>query len=149
MPSRVPGIWVLIIIILLGNIPVFIITPKLTEASFMTKMIMISLATTDILLAVMHLTQLSYFAIQGRYYFTEEDFIYCKIQGIMLSLAGVSVTNVALLCVDRVLTIKYPFKYLLRVTKTVAVTIEILIWVVLFSSSCISVTLLNEKIVFY
>ena len=118
--------WFLTILVIITNIPVFVVTIRLKEISDATKITMLSLALTDILLALVHFARLCYFAILDKYYF--EDLI-CRIDGVAVSIfAGVSVINITYLCIDRAINIKFPLRYPLYFTKKVVIFIQVFIW---------------------
>ena len=109
------------------NIPVFVVAPRLKETSEATKITMISLAMTDIFIGILSVLRLSYFAISERYYIVK-DYI-CVIDGIVQCvLGGVSATTIMYLCIDRVITIKYPLQYPIYFTKKVVTFIHVGIW---------------------
>ena len=119
--------WFLTILVIAMNIPVFIITPQMRDSSEATKIIMISLAITDSSLGIQFVIRLCYYTITGNYYF-EEDYM-CSIDGIVNSVfCGVSITTIVYLCIDRVITMKFPLHYLIYFTRKRVICINIGIW---------------------
>ena len=119
--------WTLAVLIILMNIPVFVVTPRLKETSTATKITMISLAMTDMGVGIQSFCRLSYFTLSGQYYFAK-DFI-CSIDCIILcTFCAVSITTIMYLCIDRVITIKCPLHYPVYFTKSVVLCIHVFIW---------------------
>ena len=124
--------WLLTVMVVLMNIPVFVVTPRLKDTSEATKITMISLAVTDITLGIEYTLRLCYFTARGRFYF-EEDYL-CHIDGLVQAMLGaISINTIVYLCIDRVITIKYPLYYPIYFTKKVVISIQIGIW--LFATS--------------
>ena len=109
------------------NIPVFIVTLRLKETSEATKITMISLAVTDLMFAILSILKLSIFAFEGL-----ADDLVCTIDGFTrLFLSGVSTTTMTYLCIDRVITIKYPLRYPIYFTRKTVTFIHLGIWLVM------------------
>ena len=119
--------WLLTILVIVMNIPVFIVTRKLQETSEATKIAMFSLATSDVVIGIQAVFRLSYFAIIGQYSFDID--ILCSIDGILHTvLSGVSILTLVFLCIDRVITIKFPLRYPIYFTKKKVTLFLVSIW---------------------
>ena len=137
--------WFISVSIILMNIPVFIITPRLDRPTSATKMTMISLAITDISVGILAVLRLSYFAINCGYYYAD-DYL-CHIDGLLQSiLGGVSIISLVHLCVDRVVSIKYPLWYPIHCTKKVVSGIIVGMWVYVTSSLSATHFILKTKV---
>ena len=119
--------WFLPLLVIGMNIPVFIVTPRLKDSLEAIKITMISLAITDISLGVQSIIRLCYFTITGNYFFMH-DYL-CSIDGILYAVfCGVSITTIMYLCIDRVITMKFPLHYKMYLTRKVVICINIGIW---------------------
>ena len=119
--------WFLAILIVLTNIPVFIVTPRLKDLSEATKITMISLGITDFLIGVLYVCKLGYFTAVGQYAI-QDDYL-CLIDGLSFcTVFAVSLTTITFLCTDRVITIKYPLQYPIYFTQKFVICVNIGIW---------------------
>ena len=119
--------WFIAISIILMNITVFVVTPRLEKPSSATKMTMVSLAITDISIGILAVLRLSYFAINQGFYYNEKYL--CDTDGLTYTiLGGVSAGSMMFLCIDRVISIKYPLHYPIYCTKKVTMCIIVGIW---------------------
>ncbi len=121
--------WTIPIAQLVTNIIVFIIAPRLHGVGNNLRYTMVSLAITDFVLGIESLSRMAYFLIQGRYHM-EDNSIFCKWDGFANPfLASVSILTLAYVNFDKYLTLKYPLRYKVFMSKRRTVCVLTSIWI--------------------
>ena len=119
------------VLMILFNVPVFIVVPRLSNLKNTGK-IMISLACTDVALGAQSLVRFIINYIKDTLVMTDES-IDCKIDAFMnIYFASVSIIHMTFINLDKMLSIQFPFKYQQVVTPFTVNIILISIWGLLF-----------------
>ena len=106
---------VLSCLIIVVNIPVFLIVPKITSLQNNTGSCMISLAVSDTALGFLLLVQ----GIVRTRYFIDSSSVICLVSAFgTLTSVGTSMFILCLMNVDKYLTIAFPFRYINVLTRT-------------------------------
>ena len=139
--------WFMAILIMLMNIPVFVVTPRMKYSSEATKITMISLSITDFLMGALCACRLSYFASVGEYTFAE-DYL-CLTDGLaQCTLSSISIGLIMFLCIDRVITIKYPLHYPIYFTRKFVISVNIGLWLLVTTTLILGYFVLGMEMTF-
>ena len=117
------------ILIIIVNLPVFFVVPKVQSLSATSGPMMISLACTDLAVAgIMLIMTVSIMCLGVEYVVNG---VLCSLNGLIIpATMSVSFLTISLFNLDRYLTLKYPLKYQLIMTKSRSKVIIIGIWVI-------------------
>ncbi len=127
-----PPVWKLALmyliatVILLVNIPVFLIVPRLQTLHISMRFIMLNLAITDFSLGLLTHTRLLYYCIMGTSHLPDT---FCRLDAFMNNLLGsLSILSLTFLSLDKLLTLKYPLSYGIKMTKLKTCAILSAMW---------------------
>ncbi len=117
--------------IIIANIPVFIIIPRLSTLNTSAKVLMLNLAVVDIIIGIIPLTLFTYYTIQGT--FLTFDPIFCKLIGFITCVTTfISIFSLTFLNLDKLLTLTYPLQYTIYITPKLIWFSLVALWVVSF-----------------
>ncbi len=123
---------VITVLILLFNIPVLFIVPKIESLSNSTGIAMISLALADLGAGVSNCTTLLHYYIMGYYSYNPTELV-CQTTAVLLSsCCSISISSLAFFNLDKYFTIAYPFHYKSVMTVKRAICLLTLCWIFTF-----------------
>ncbi len=118
------GIPLLVIVL---NIPVFVVVPRICDFNKTTQYVMISLAGADILVGILQMTNYIYHLMINT--FLKMNNIFCDMFALLsCTFCGVSILTLTFFNVDKVLMLSYPLDYHVRVTQKTVYLILGSIW---------------------
>ncbi len=128
-----PKLWQLFIMwfntigMVVCNCPVFIIAPRLRSLHYTLRYTMLNLATTDLFIGLQSCFRMVKGLVSG--YYDLEGFL-CSWDAFTNSfLAAVSILSLAFISIDKCLTLKYPLRYKLYMTKNKTLITIGTIWI--------------------
>ena len=122
---RLAIMWTVDLIIIISNIPLFIVTPLLKNIPDASKIAMMVLGVTDLYVGIHRMIKTTVFITSGNYIIAEGSLL-CWLDGSITAVfLSMSVVNLTYISLDRFMQIKYPFFYARFVTKRNIFLIEL------------------------
>lgn len=124
--------------IIMTNVPVFLIVPKMQTLPETTSTAILSLAITDFLLGVFLISGLVVFHATKKYVLYPNNW-FCLVQATgIATVCNVSICTLVFLCLDCYLVVKFPLRYQTIMTKTRVLKINSSFWIVGFCASILA-----------
>lgn len=120
--------WTITVFMVTFNIPVFLIIPKVKSLPDTSRIVMLSLAVTDISLGFTLVFRFSYYEYIHDYYVNISDWR-CYFDGFAsVTFAGASVFHLSFVLLDRLILVSKPLHYSQLMTKSTIYAICISLW---------------------